>query len=349
MEKDIFEFDENRIKEKIKNEFGLIKKIKTSFNYLEGKLHQNKITKTLKNLKTYEGKNYDFYMFKDKDVSILVRQYQRHFTIFTYNRPKDSNKYFGQRFSIFTMYDNHEKMTDQDYTDDYLQTFRNALPQIVKLVREDEIDAVWNSVCFEVPKYTEVKCVFTREVIDNIDLLIFACSEITQKHLEIFAENEMLDRVKTLNVGDPFGEVYEVVETRTEVENNYYHGVGITIKRIDDFGKGDEPKWEDVYSLCRWYYKEMFPDIELKEKVLKFYDDNWRVVYYPLTKLFFFDEIDFFEKFMIGFNDIIKSMNHFMSKEKCPFKCSDNEFRRIISKNYSDKVKFLYNDLVNRK
>lgn len=344
MEKEIFNFNENRIKDEVNRNYGLVKKIKESFRYLEGKFHQNKVTKTLKNLVTYEGKNYVYYFIKDGDVTILVRQYDKHFTIYTYLRPKKSNEWSGQRFSVFTMFDSYEKMTNEDYTDDSLQTFRSVLPKIIQLVKEDEIDTVWNDHSFERPKYTEVKNIFTRDVVDNLDLLIFACDEITQKHLETFAENEMFEKIKTLKKGDPFGHVSVVHDTNVELKNEYFHGVGVWSTRTDEFGMKHEkePEWNDVYALCRWHYLDVFPEIELEELIVKFYDDNWRTVFKPMTEQFFFDEIDFYKKLTDKLWEQHLENGKIFSTVKQTFKCDEKTFKKYLNRNITDKVKYLY-------
>lgn len=258
--KDIFNFDDSRLKEEINRNYGLTDKIKTSFKYLEGKLPQNKITKTLRNIKTREGKSYEYFMFKDKEVSILVRQYSRHLTFYVYNRPTGEKEYYKRGITIFTVFDDDEKMTDDDWNEDDKITLKKVLPQIIELARAGKLHAVWNSLCLIVPKYTEVKLI-ADDTVHNLDTLIFACDEIAQLHLELFSENEVLEKIKTFKKGDAFGSVLEITGTRTVVKDNYFHGVGISTKRTDEFGMKHEKedKWNDVYSLTRWYYDELFP------------------------------------------------------------------------------------------
>jgi hypothetical protein len=91
-------------------------------------------------------------------------------------------------------------------------------------------------------------------------MFIFACDELFQRYLEIFSETEMLEKIKTMKVGDKIGDdkyPYEVVEIRTEVKDDYYHGVGLVLKQTNFTGKTEE-KWDDVYSLTRWRYNEVF-------------------------------------------------------------------------------------------
>lgn len=263
--KDIISFDETRTKERINEQFGLSKNIKKAFKYLEGKLETNKITKTFRDLKFREGKNYDWYLFKDDDVSVLVRKYGGHSTVYTYYRPKpsDENYYLRDQLTVFTMHNDRSKMTDTEADNDYDSfTLLSSLKQLIELTKKGEGHTIWNSHCWTVPEYTEVKIAFNDRTSYQIDTMIFAYSEISSVLLEVFAETDVLDKVKTLNVGDKFGSVYEIVETRAEIKDEYYHNVGIRIKRIDEFGMKyeKESKWNDVYSLGRWHYDEMFPE-----------------------------------------------------------------------------------------
>lgn len=263
--KEIFNFDEQRIKKEVNRKYKLGSNLKKSFKYLEGKLPVNKITKIFRNLKFREGKSYDWYLFTDKEVSIIVRKYGGHSTVYALNSPKPSEDNYFERdvLTVFTMFNNRSKMTDEECEDDYDNfTLLGSLVELIKIVRKNEGHTVWNSLCFKVPEYTDVKLVFQRETVYQLDTMLFACDEMSQTHLELFAENEMLEKIKTLQPGDPFGSYSKIKSTSTVVKDDYYHGVGVYTERTDEWGMQHEkePKWSDVYGLTRSYYDEVFPE-----------------------------------------------------------------------------------------
>ena len=83
------------------------------------------------------------------------------------------------------------------------------------------------------------------------------------QHLELFAENDMLEKIKTMSdkIGEEFDKDFHgkriIKEIRTEFPKQYcdpyYHGIGILIENA----KG-ETKFEDVYSLTNWHLNEVF-------------------------------------------------------------------------------------------
>lgn len=63
--------------------------------------------------------------------------------------------------------------------------------------------------------------------------------------------NEMFEKIKTFKEGDSVGS-YVITKVLTEVENDYYHSVRLTLK------KGDKESFHDVFSLCAFYYDIIF-------------------------------------------------------------------------------------------
>ena len=78
--------------------------------------------------------------------------------------------------------------------------------------------------------------------------------------MELYAENDMLNMLKTLKQSDVIGELFEgqtIIKSITtdfpkQYSDPYYHGVGITT--VD---AKDSIKFIDVYSLTRYYHKNI--------------------------------------------------------------------------------------------
>lgn len=101
--------------------------------------------------------------------------------------------------------------------------------------------------------------VFVGESIYSVDKLIFCAEELSSTHTALFAENEMLEKLKEITdrVGEKFDHQYTIKEVRTEFPKQYsdpyYHGVGLNLEKED--GKTD---FQDVYSLTMYYYESIF-------------------------------------------------------------------------------------------
>ena len=68
--------------------------------------------------------------------------------------------------------------------------------------------------------------------------------------------NDMIEKLKSFKVGDVLNETYTINRIVTEVTDDYYHSAGLSLTK-----KGEkESKWEDVYSLTRWFYDDIFKE-----------------------------------------------------------------------------------------
>ncbi len=286
---EIFKFDKRNIDSYILRTLNIKNKFKKSFAYVFDKLlpmnskKKALLTNTefdLEKLTWYEGKNYDWIALTDNIknplIQLLIRQYENHFTIFfkyKYKVTEDPkiDEFFYTRSGVFTFYTNIDKLSDKEhdsYIDDRFKDLNKYLPEIIKLMREDNIDSVWNSYSLKLesekqrPKHIEAKCSWDGgDTISSVDEIIFAVEELFQKHLELFAQTDMIEKIKTLKKGDMVGS-YEVLDVRTKVKDDYYHEAGLNLKGTN--GK-DSDSWCDVYSLTRWYYEAIFPPKETEQ------------------------------------------------------------------------------------
>jgi hypothetical protein len=281
---EIFNFKKNEIERYMLRTMNISKKFKKSFAYVFDKLMpmNSKGKKALltnpkldlSKLTWSEGKSYYWIALTDNIknplVQLLIRRYGSHYTVFFKYKYKitdntELDDFLYTRFGVFTFFTNTDNMSDDEHDsciDDRFKQINAYLPEIIKLMKEDNVHGLWNSYSLKLesekqrPKYIEVKNIWDGDdSIGSIDDLIFAVEELFQKNLEIFATNDMIDKIKTMKVGDKVGR-YEVLGITTEVKNDYYHAVGLTLN--GSIGSGDKEKFTDVYSLTRWYYEGVF-------------------------------------------------------------------------------------------
>lgn len=289
---EIFEFSENNVKRGVLQKNELPKKIKKCFNhFFENKRIpinelENDNSFDFSKLKFREGKNYDWFFLTNDKVTILVRQYGTHFTFFTNLKKEAAERYFS-KVNVFIIHVDQDKINDDTLSDslcdDNFLILSELLPSLVKILLEDDVHSLWNNLSFKRPDYVEVKNVYNGgEDVNNLDMFLFACDEIFQTFLECYAENEMLEKIKTFKVGDTFGEDYTILEVRTEVKNDYYHSVGLKYSRVNFTGKVEE-KWDDVYALTRWHYKD-FEYNPMVEEIKKFAYANYEKIFNAMVE-----------------------------------------------------------------
>lgn len=252
---DIFKFETRDVTSFMMYKLHLGDKIKDSFKYLADKLGVQELPKNLSDLKWSEGKNYNWAFVKHDKVTFGIRQYHNHYTIFS-KREKGTDDW-NAKFAIYTFHTDREKLTDDqkdERVEDWTLDLNKHIKDLFKMAAEDQLWALWNNLMFKRPDYIDVACVWSggQDDISKIDLFNFACEEIFQKFLEVFSQIDMLEVVKKTKVGDKLGE-YTVTAVKKTVKNEYYHDAGISWK------SDREEKWNDVYSLTRWYFSEMFP------------------------------------------------------------------------------------------
>lgn len=256
--REIFEFSKSKVETFLSYEMNLFEKFKTSFNYIVSKLPNQSVPEHLNNLQWNEGKSYNWAVIKDDRLTLIIRKYRRHFTIYFKNIIKisDDSEYddiFYSKYGCFTFFTNVDKIEDyENYEDDDFFDLNSKIAEIVNCLKKGKIHFLSSEFDPKTEPQIEVKNIWNGgDNIVSIDDFIFCCEEMFSKHLELFSKNEMLEKIKTLNEGD-FIDRYVITDISTEVKDNNYHGVGLMLKKDDD------ERFEDVFSLSRWYYDIIF-------------------------------------------------------------------------------------------
>lgn len=335
---EIFEFNENHIKNAVLGKNDLPKKLKKCFNhFFENKrIPINKLKKDnsfdFSKLKIREGKNYDWFFLTNDKVTILVRQYGTHFTFFTSLKKEGIESYF-QKVNVFIIHVDRDKINDDSLSDrlcdDNFLFLKELLPSLIEILLEDNVHSLWNNYSFKRPDYVEVQNVYNGgEDVSNLDMFLFACDEIFQTFLECYAENEMLEKIKTFKVGDTFGKDYTILAVKTEVKDDYYHAVGLKHSRVSFNGKVEE-KWDDVYALTRWHYKD-FEYNPMVEEIQKFAYANYEKVFNSMVE----------SSELWGFVFV----SHFVQALHKEFNKDIEvvEFRKLLPKKFEDFIEQLY-------
>ena len=333
LNKEIFKFSENNIKRDILYENKLSEKITHCFNHLLTNKRipinelKNDNTFDFNKLKISEGKNYDWFFLNNDKIIILIRQYQQHFTFFT--KAKD---YYEDRVNNFIIHFNREKITDDKLSDHFCDNpflgLSVLLPGLIKLLVDNNVHSLWNNLSFIRPDYVDVKNVYNGgDDVSDLDSLLFACDELFNKYLECYAENEMIDKLKSFHVGDKFGKVYTIKEIKTDIKDEYYHNIGINF--IQD--GSTEIKWHDVYALTMWYYDALNYD-GMVDLVQEFAYTNYQSV---------FDIVDDKKRRIVWdfyWNFIIELHKQFNETNKIDF----DRFKSLIPKEFITFIEQLY-------
>lgn len=275
---EIFNFDKNEIERVIQYELKVMSRLENSFDFVYDKLvkakqHRNvsyakKVN--LNSIKKNEGKNYDWLAITCGNVQLIIRTYGTHFTIYCKLSEKrqltSSRKYTNVKYGAFIFHVNQDKMDvetlehiqDRCY-DEPFNELNKVFMNMIKKIKEGHMQSLWNSVGFVRPDYCDVNIIYYSESIYSIDKLVFCCEEMSNMHVSLFAENEMLEKLKTIGhrVGEKFDYRSTITEIKTEFPEQYsdpyYHGVGI--KTIDD---RDYERIHDVYCLTQYHLDFVF-------------------------------------------------------------------------------------------
>ena len=301
----VFDFDDDHVKSKLNYDLDMYNRMGKAFDYIHATLTKlghcvngKKRIPKINPKKLQEDKNYKWIAVTFNNVKMVIRVYNTHLTVFTcleetrsYEKGKTwTDKYYGA-FMYNTLYDKikaedvipgvrySKKRDDEDYLHDYYMdelfenpflVFNTHLPKLIEMIKDRNIRSLWNSYSFERPHFVKVKTAFEgSESINSVDEYIFCAQELSFKHTQLFAENDMLEEIKKFKVGDHFEGKHVkgiIKKVCTEVEDDYYHNVGLKI--------GD--KWEDVYALTNWNVDAVFKtkeqhdqEKERKEKRIK--------------------------------------------------------------------------------
>lgn len=262
---DLFKFEERDIVNHMFYELKLNYKFQDAFNYVIGKLKVQKV-KPLEKIKWREGKNYHWAAVQHDNVTFLFRHYGQHFTIF-FKVEDNKTKFDRTKYGCFTYHTNTDKLSEElqdKYCGNYFIDINESLIPLFELVGENGIHGLWNPLIFIRPKHVDVKNVWDGGEYDisSINDFIFCCDELFSQYLELFAENEMFEKIQTINEGDMLG-VYKVLKVNKKLKDGYYHGVGLTMTNTNF---AEKESWSDVYSLTRYYLHDVFPELNLEGK-----------------------------------------------------------------------------------
>ncbi len=271
----IFKFDERDITRHIEYELKTFNKMRDPFNYVANILKEKGHSLSIKNLdkvnfnkvKEMEGKSYHWSLFQYNNISLLVRRYRQHLTIFTklaksgedeYGLNKASFGAFCLEVDLDKFGDKHDKMLDEYYSRPFQDLNVLAKP-LFELLSKDQMPFVQNSHALPVENHVSVKLAFSEKEIYSFDSFIFCMEELDTIYHHLFSENTTLRLLTKMNEGDKIGS-YTLGKIITEVKDGYYHSVGAYIT-----SSNDSEQFKDVYSLTRWYMDEVFSELYMFE------------------------------------------------------------------------------------
>ena len=273
--KELFNFSKNDIIKHIEYELKTLNGFKKSIDYIIKNLQKSGNSLAVKNInkipnlskiKERKGKNYDWSCISYKDITLVIRKYNHHLTIFTKikNNKPSLHKY---DYGAFTMNSDTDKI-DDGILDSYLNNaydnpfsdLNDIILELLTLLSEKSVCNVWNSYSLRRPKHVDIKYVFENNDISNLELYVYCMEEVSNVYLEMFAETDMLKRLSYFicKTDEMLDDRYKIGKVINIVKGGYYHNVGMGL--IDTMG-GNKERFTDVYSLTRWYIKNMFDNI----------------------------------------------------------------------------------------
>lgn len=273
----IFKFDKNELTMYINYELNLFRRAEKPLGYIYEILEKTGYSLTLTSLddidlnkvKQNKGKSYNWCVFIYNDIKFLVRQYHQHLTVYARQSKFDEKweedliKNFAFTFesSVENLPDNEHDAKLDEYMVNPFVDLNKSFKQIVELIEKDKFHLIWNDLCVSRPDNVKIKSIYetskySEAQIQSIDLLVFCMEEIDTLHVQLFAENTMVEKLKELEsrVGEQFDYQYKIESVNTEVKDEYYHNTGVTLVRREN-----EKTFADVYTLTRYYYDSVFP------------------------------------------------------------------------------------------
>ena len=263
---ELFQFEKREVTDYIRYELETLQKFREPLKLIIQSLIKSKnvlnITSLdnidLNKVKEKEGKNYDWSVFVYKNVTLVIRRYSKHLTIFTKVDKSTGNEYGAFTFSTdFDKFgEDSDEMSDK-YYDEPFTGLNEIIVNLLNLLNERSVHWVWNSVSLPRPKYVDIKLIFNNYEISSLDDFTFCMEELSNIYLSLFAETTMLEKLKEYEnkIGENLSKRYKIGKVVTKVKNDYYHDVGMTL--IDTMDK-DRESFQDVYSLTRWYFEDIF-------------------------------------------------------------------------------------------
>jgi hypothetical protein len=271
---EIFKFDKSDITRHIEYELKTLSKFKEPLNYIIKSLEKLGNSKTITSLKKVdlnkikekEGKNYHWSTFTYKNVTLVIRRYGSHLTIFTkVIKDKREDSRYSIEYGAFTLNTDFKKFGDKqdEMADKYYDKPFTGLNLIIKdlllLLIDKGVHWVWNSVSLKRPDHIKIELAFDGNSINSLDNFAFCMEEIDNIYLTLFAETTMLKKLKEYKdkTGESLNKRYKVGKVSTEVKDEYYHSAGIEL--IDTMGK-ESKSFQDIYSLTRYHFEDIFKD-----------------------------------------------------------------------------------------
>ncbi len=268
---EIFKFDKEDITRHIEYELKTLSKFREPLKYVAKGLIKLKNSLVIKSLdkfnlnkvKENEGKNYYWSVFVYGTVTLVVRRYQHHLTIFTKvvkaddSRPRVEYGAFTLNTEFEKFGDKHDEMMDKYYNKPFTD-LSVIYKDLVNLLLEKDrgIHWVWNSASLKRPDNVKIELIFSENSIHSIDNFVFCMEELSQIYLELFSETTMVQKLNELQTGECLLNTrYKIGKITTTVKDDYYHAVGLEI--IDTLNK-NEKRFQDVYSLTRWHFEDIF-------------------------------------------------------------------------------------------
>lgn len=275
---EIFTFERESVIRFIEHELKTLSKFKEPLKYIVNQLERQKNCLTIKSLdninlnkvKEREGKNYNWSAFKYEDITLVVRRYRQHMTIFTMvvkkdKRDDDTFESPRTEYGAFTLYTNFEKFRDKQdemmdiYYDNPFTDLDVIIKDLLKMLTDKDGGVHWvsNSYSLKRPDHIELKLIFQDKSIHSIDAFVFCMEELENFYQQLFAENTMVQKLKELKTGEKLNDRYKIGEITTTIKDDYYHAVGI---QMIDTMNSDKKNFQDVYSLTRWFAKDIFKE-----------------------------------------------------------------------------------------
>lgn len=274
----INDFDKRKITDYLRYDIKSIENFKESFEYLRTKLPKNDL-QDLSICKWHETKNYDYCLIEVDDLTFIIRQFRKHFTLFikqSVNHKIRDFDYDKSSYHIVTFFVNEEIEGYVERYDviDHYKELNDTLPKIIELGKErNKLWLIDNSAAIPVPNYVKIETALHGEEIYNINTYIFALEELFGLHFQFFCETEMIEKIKEFNVGDKFkyGVITKVaIDLEMHGDDPYYHSVGL---EVTTDGKVE---FKDIYTLASYYYDDVFgqPEITKRRKFIINYNNE---------------------------------------------------------------------------
>jgi hypothetical protein len=273
---EIFNFDKNDLTRYIEYELKTVSKFKEPLNYVIKSLEKLGSSLTIKSLdkavnlskiKENEGKNYHWSVINYKNVTLVIRRYEQHMTIYTKVVKESIKGYDKSEYGAFSLNTDMDKFGDKhdEMMDKYWSKPFTDLNVIIKDLLNMLIDRtygvswVWNSAALKRPDHVELKLAFCNNNITSLDDFTFCMEEISYMYQKLFAESTMVQKLKEYvgKTNVKLNDRYKAGEVTTTVKDGYYHAVGMDL--IDTMDKNKE-SFKDVYSLTRYYFEEIFQE-----------------------------------------------------------------------------------------